>query len=253
MIFQRLWEELGVKKVLEHVLRKRLFWFEVERAIFLTVMHQLLTSGSDRFCDKWRRDYAITGTEGLSLHHLYRAMAFLGEEVGDQVDATPFASRCTKDVIEEAMFPNNRHLFSSLDLVFFDTTSIYFEGAGGETLGEQGFSKDDRPELNQMVVGVVLDDNGMPLCCEIWSGNTTDVRTLVPVVEHIRKRFSVFRFCVVADRGMISEDTLKALEDPENKIPYILGTRMRKVKEISPKRWHSSTRSCGRWSMLSGI
>ncbi len=233
LIFQRLWEELGVKKVLEYVLRKRLFWFDVERAIFLTVMHRLLTSGSDRYCDKWRRDYAITGTEGLCLHHLYRAMAFLGEEVEDQVDATAFAPRCTKDVIEEAMFLNNRHLFSSLDLVFFDTTSIYFEGAGGESLGQHGFSKDHRPDLNQMIVGVVLDDNGMPLCCEMWPGNTTDVKTLLPVVERIRKRFSVYRFCVVADRGMVSKDTLEVLEDPENKIPYILGTRMRKVKEIS--------------------
>jgi hypothetical protein len=232
LIFQRLWEELGIKKVLEHVLRKRLFWFDVERAIFLTVMHRLLTSGSDRFCDKWRRDYGQAGTEGLSLHHLYRAMAFLGEEVEDQAQATPFAPRCTKNVIEEAMFLNNRHLFSGLDLVFFDTTSIYFEGAGGESLGQHGFGKDHRPDLNQMVVGVVLDDNGMPLCCEMWPGNTTDVKTLLPVAERIRKRFSVCRFCVVADRGMISKETLKALEDPENKIPYILGTRMRKVKEI---------------------
>jgi len=96
LIFQRLWEELGIKKVLGHVLRKRLFWFDVERAIFLTVMHRLLTSGSDRFCDKWRRNYGIAGTEGLSLHQLYRAMAFLGEDVVDQTDATPFSPRCLR-------------------------------------------------------------------------------------------------------------------------------------------------------------
>jgi len=160
-------------------------------------------------------------------------MAFLGEETQDQAHAGPFSPRCTKDVIEEAMFLHNRHLFSSLDLVFFDTTSIYFEGAGGRTIGRRGFSKDHRPDLKQMVVGVVLDERGMPLCCEMWPGNTTDVKALLPVVERIRRRFQAARFCVVADRGMISQETLNVLEAPDNKIPYILGTRMRKVKEVS--------------------
>jgi transposase len=233
MIFERLWRDLGIGKVLNHVLSKRFFLFDVERAIFLTVMHRLLTSGSDRFCERWRRDYAVAGTEGLSLHHLYRAMAFLGEEAENQTHAGPFSPRCTKDVIEEALFLHNRHLLSSLDLVFFDTTSIYFEGNGGNTLGKRGFSKDHRPDLKQMVVGVVLDDQGMPLCCEMWPGYTTDVKALLPVVERIRQRFHVARFCVVADRGMISQETLNALEAPKNKTPYILGTRMRKVKEVN--------------------
>jgi transposase len=233
MIFERLWRDLGIGKVLNHVLSKRSFLFDVERAIFLTVMHRLLTSGSDRFCERWRRDYAVAGTEGLSLHHLYRAMAFLGKETEDQTHAGPFSPRCNKDVIEEALFLHNRDLFSSLDLVFFDTTSIYFEGNGGDTLGKRGFSKDHRPDLKQMVVGVVLDDQGMPLCCEMWPGNTTDVKALLPVVERIRRRFHVARFCVVADRGMISRETLKALEAPGSKTPYILGTRMRKVKEVN--------------------
>ena len=189
LIFERLWKELGIPKVLDQVLRGRLFWFDLERAVFLTVLHRLMVSGSDRFCDKWRRDYRIDGVEDLSLHHLYRAMSFLGEEIEDQNGATPFSLRCTKDRVEEALFLHNRHLFSGLNVVFFDTTSIYFEGEGGDTLGEKGFSKDKRPDLNQMIVGVVLDDNGMPLCCEMWPGNTTDVKTLLPVIERIRSRF----------------------------------------------------------------
>jgi transposase len=83
-----------------------------------------------------------------------------------------------------------------------------------------------------MVVGVVIDDKGRPICCEMWPGNTADVKTLVPVVDRIRKRFHIGRFCIVADRGMISEDTLKELEAPDRDIPYILGTRMRKVKAV---------------------
>src|SRR5271166_1850143 len=107
---------------------------------------------------------AIGGVEGLDLHHLYRAMAWLGEELAeDQQDgATSFAPRCLKDVVEEELFARRRDLFSTLDLVFMDTTSLYFEGAGGQTLGRRGFSKDHRPDLNQMILAVLLDGDGRP-------------------------------------------------------------------------------------------
>ena len=230
LIFERLWEELGIKKVIKGLLSHRKFEFDVERAIFLTVLHRLFVSGSDRSCEKWNRDYKIDGVEALSLHHLYRAMTFLGEWTEDLTDATPFSPRCTKDLIEEGIFLEHSDLFTGLDLVFFDTTSIYFEGSGGESMGQKGHSKDHRPDLNQMVVGAVIDNNGKPVCCEMWPGNTTDVKALIPVIDRVRSRFYVGRFCIVADRGMISADNVKELE--QRKIPYIFGARMRKVKEI---------------------
>jgi len=230
IICERLWKELEIGKIIRRLLAERKFGFDVERAIFLTVLHRLFVSGSDRSCDRWHRDYVIDGVDALSLHHLYRAMAFLGEEIEDQKDCTPFAPRCTKDVIEEDLFLARRDLFSGLDCVFFDTTSIYFEGEGGETIGALGHTKDHRPDLNQMVVGVILDDHGQPVCCEMWPGNTTDVTTLVPVIKRLRSRFAIGRICVVSDRGMISAETMAYLES--EKIPYILGARMRKSKEV---------------------
>jgi transposase len=157
-------------------------------------------------------------------------MAFLGEALRDQAGATPFASRCNKDLIEEMIFHEQRELLSELKLVFFDTTSIYFEGRGGDIIGQKGFSKDHRPDLNQMVVGAIIDDQGKPICCEIWPGNTTDVKTLIPVIDRICKRFGIHNVCIVADRGMISAKTIEELEG--NDITYILGTRMRRVNEI---------------------
>ncbi len=230
IIFGRLWKELGLGKIISNLLKERKFEFNVERAIFLTVLHRLFISGSDRYCDKWRRDQRIGGVEALSLHHLYRAMAFLGEQLKDQKDTTPFTPRCIKDVIEEDLFHTNSDMFSGADLFFFDTTSIYFEGEGGETLGKKGHSKDHRPDLNQMVVGTLINDEGRPVCCEIWPGNTADVKTLLPVAERLKRRFPVDLFCLVADRGMISEETIKGLD--ERDIPYILGSRMRKSTEI---------------------
>jgi transposase len=81
-----------------------------------------------------------------------------------------------------------------------------------------------------MVVGVVLDQEGWPICCELWPGNTTDVGTLLPVVERLRQRFGIERVCIVADRGMIQAATVSALE--EKGWPYILGARMRSHREV---------------------
>lgn len=231
LIFERLWEQSGIKQAILKQLKGRRFEFDVERAVFLTVLHRLMVSGSDRFCDRWRRDYQINGINEISLHHMYRAMGFLGKPLGEE-SALGLSPRCTKDLIEEHIFNQKRELFSSLDMVFFDTTSLYFEGQGGQSLGQRGFSKDQRPDLNQVVVGAGIDDRGRPICCELWPGNTTDVKTLIPVVDRIRQRFAVGWFCVVADRGMVSTETIERLEDPQTKISYILGSRMRKVKEI---------------------
>ena len=184
LIFERLWRETGLQGVIRSLVADRKFDFPVERAVFVTTLNRLFTSGSDRFCAKWMADYGVKGTEELELHHLYRAMAWLGEEISDQESRT-FAPRCTKDLIEEELFFGSRNLFSSLDLVFFDTTSIYFEGEGGQTIGELGHTKDHRPDLKQMVVGAIIDGAGRPICCELWPGNTADVKSLIPVVDRL--------------------------------------------------------------------
>jgi hypothetical protein len=234
LIFQRLWQQTGCHRVIERLLDGRHFEFNVERAIFLTVLHRLFNSGSDRAADKWRADYQIEGCEALQLHHLYRAMAWLGEELPEdqQAGKTPFAPRCTKDRIEEELFAHRRDLFSGLQLVFFDTTSVYFEGNGGQDIGQRGYSKDHRPDLYQMIVGAVLDGQGRPICCELWPGNTADVTTLIPVVDRLRTRFGVSKVCIVADRGMISRETVEALEQDERGWSYILGARMRSQHEV---------------------
>ena len=234
LVFQRLWEQTGCRHVIRQLLTGRRHEFAVARAIFLTVLHRLFDPGSDRAADKWKKDYQIEGCESLQLHHLYRAMAWLGEELPrtQQADKTPFAPRCTKDLIEERLFAHRRDLFTELQLVFFDTTSIYFEGQGGETIGQRGHSKDHRPDLKPMIVGVVLDGQGRPICCELWPGNTADVTTLIPVVDRLRKRFAVGKVCIVADRGMISKETIEELEKPQRSWQYILGARMRAQSEV---------------------
>jgi hypothetical protein len=229
LLFGRLWERLGIGAVLEDQLTGRQFGFAVERAVFVATLHRLFVSGSDRGCIDWMQSYAIEGAEGLALHQFYRAMAWLGEEIEEKAEGA-LVPRCVKDVIEEKLFDRRRDLFTDLSLVFMDTTSLSFYGAGGETLGKRGHSKDFRPDLAQMILALVVDAEGRPICTEMVPGNTADVTVLLPVVERLRTRFGITRACVVADRGMISADTIAALEKQD--MEYILGARERTSSAI---------------------
>ena len=259
LVFDRLWRRCGGRSVVRAALAGRRFRFDVERAVFLTVLHRLFEPGSDRQADRWAAGLHVLGAEQLQLHHLYRAMAWLGEPLPKQAkqakqaeqqpgdcQPAPEASaaqppdeeqpaeqrgeekrgvkavpRCVKDELEEALFARRRNLFTGLDLVFFDTTSHYFHGAGGKVLGQRGKSKDHRPQCRQVVVGLALDSEGRPLCTEIWPGNTADVTTLLPVADRLQERFGVPSACLVADRGMVSRATREELE--ERGWGYLLG------------------------------
>ena len=230
LLFERLWRDSYCRSVIEDLLADRKFEFPVERAVFLTVLHRIMDPGSDRAAEKWRSAYSIGGMETIDLHHLYRAMSWLGEELADQ-QGRGLAPRTNKDLVEERLFAKRRDLFNDVGLAIFDTTSLYFEGEGGTTLGENGHSKDSRPDLHQMVLGVVIDENGRPICSEMWPGNTADVTTLISVVTRLRERFLLNRVCIIADRGMVSAKTIATLE--ANKIEYILGVREKRNVEVA--------------------
>ena len=149
-------------------------------------------------------------------------MAWLGE-----VDA---AGRSTAEAVEEALYRHRQPLFGAVSIAFLDTTTLWFEGAGGESLGQYGHSKDYRGHLKQVVLGIVLDDADRPIASFLMPGNTADVTLLLPVVKRLRERFGIREACIVADRGIISADTIAALE--AEKIEYILGVRERTSREV---------------------
>jgi Transposase DDE domain len=226
LVFGHLWRETGCQAVLRRHLAGRRFGFDVERAIYLTVVHRLMVSGSDRHASTWQQTLDIPGAKDLMLNHAYKAMAWFGE--GIDGDDSGQARHCT-DAIEEALYEHRKSLFGAISVAFFDTTSLYFEGDGG-TLSHTGHTKDFRPQLDQVVLGIVLDEQDRPIASFLWPGNTADVTTLLPLVERLCSRFGVERACIVADRGMISAATIAALE--ARKIDYILGARERSSKEV---------------------
>jgi hypothetical protein len=222
LVFGRLWAETGCRDVLASLLAGRRFGCDIERAVYLTVLHRLMVSGSDRHASTWRESVHVPGAERLDLDHAYTAMAWLGE-VDD-------AGRSTAEAFEEALYRHRQPLFAAVSVAFFDTTTLWFEGAGGESLGQRGYSKDYRGHLRQIVLGIVLDDADRPIASFLLPGNTADVTMLLPVVGRLRARFGIDRACIVADRGMISAETIAALE--AEGVEYILGVRERSSREV---------------------
>jgi transposase len=119
--------------------------------------------------------------DDIRLDHSYLAMAWLGEEIGQ--------GRFTTDAIEEELYRYRQDLFGEVSIAFFDTTSLYFEGAGGQELGRLGKTKDYRPHLKQVVLGIVLNGAERPFASFLWPGNTADVTRLTPVVERFTQAF----------------------------------------------------------------
>ena len=224
LLFGRLWRDTGIQAVLDELLADRAFEFPVERAVFTATLHRPMVAGSDRACEQWMTDYAIPDAADLALHHFYRAMAprrspdlrRAADGSAGLLPADGWGRSCRRRTrrgrpasrrvasrisIEERRFARRRDLFSALSTVFMDTTTLSFVGADGASLGRRGHSKDHRPELVQMVLGVVIAAEGRPVGTEMWPGNTADVRALRPIVDRLRACFAIGRVCVVADRG----------------------------------------------------
>ncbi|MDI6773620.1 MAG: IS1634 family transposase [bacterium] len=216
LVFERLWEELGLKELLAAAARRRRFGFDFERVVFAQVLQRFLEPGSDLRGSKWVGTVQAEDFERLRLSHFYRSLGPLWER---------------KQRIEEALYQRGLDLFNQeLDLVFFDTTSTYFEGTTLRGWAKLGKSKDHRPDHGQLVIGVVLRRDGFPVCCEVWPGNTADMTTVLPILARLKERFRIRRVIFVCDRGMVSKANLQALTAAGYQ--YIVGVKMRGLVEV---------------------
>jgi transposase len=135
-----------------------------------------------------------------------------------------------KEKIEVALFHRLRDLFSlKPDLVLFDITSTYFEGAGPEDFAKHGYSRDGKAQNVQVVVGMVMVA-GWPIAHHVWPGNRLDVTTVREVLDDLRSRFDFQRVVFVGDRGMVSDENLAALEHDGH--GYLVGLKRRRNAEL---------------------
>jgi transposase len=215
LVLWRLWEKLGLHQLLQEFYQKSPVEFPVEEAIFGMVLNRLVDPDSKLGTYDWLREKVFRPEfEGLELHHLYRALDFLEEHI---------------KTVEEALFLKERELFNlDVDLVFFDTTSTYFEGQGSPGLAERGYSRDKRSDLKQVIIGLVMTREGIPVAHHVFPGNTADITVFRYAVADLRRRFTLRQVVIVADRGVVSEPLLEALD--KEGMGYIAGIPLKKWK-----------------------
>ena len=220
-LLRALWEKLGLHQVLVQSLKEREYQSPVEWAIFAMVANRALAPDSKRGAEEWvREDVALGNPEVISLQHLYRAMDFLLEE--------------GQEVQKEVFFATADLLHLEVDLLFFDTTSTYVERDEEDEKGlrRYGHSKDQRPDLPQVVIGLAVTKEGIPVRCWVLPGNIQDMTT----VERVKKDLAGWKLsrCIwVMDRGMNSEENRTILQQAGGH--YILGEKLRDDQKVHQK------------------
>jgi Transposase DDE domain len=216
-LLEGLWRRLGVADALRQVLGGRRFTTAVERVLFALVANRAVDPMSKLSAAEWAScDVAIPGLVGMDDDQAYRAMDLLA-------DADAEAR------VQEAVFFAAANLFNlEVDLLFFDTTSTFFQREG-EDEGADGFrrfghSKDHRPDLPQVVIGLAVTREGIPVRCWCWPGNTNDMTVLKQVKDDLRG-WRLGRVITVVDRGFASDDNLAYLTRAGGH--WIAGERLR--------------------------
>ncbi len=220
-LLDALWRRLGIGEALGGVLGARRFGTDIERVLFAMVCNRALDPCSKRACSEWaQHDVAITGLDAIDEDHCYRAMDLL-------VDAD------TEGKVQEAVFFACADLLNlEVDLLFFDTTSTYFERDEPDPAGEHGepafraygHSKDHRPDLPQVIIGLAVTREGIPVRVWVWPGNTNDMSVLQEVKDDMRG-WRLGRVVTVVDRGFSSDENLRYLTRAGGH--WIAGERMR--------------------------
>jgi hypothetical protein len=216
-----LWRRLELPKFFAKHLRSRKYEAPVERAIFAMVVHRMVDPSSKRACSDWlEHDAWWPQSRSVTLQHLYRAMDFLDE---------------CHEPLEAALYLHRRSLFDKVQLVYYDTTSTYFEcdepGDEPEMYGlrQKGYSRDLRPDRRQIVIGLAVDQNGLPIASDVHSGETNDSVTVVPMLTRLRS-LGLSRVVWVADRGMASDLNLSSVRAAG--LHYVVGIRLRAVEDL---------------------
>lgn len=156
------------------------------------------------------------GFHGIDLQHIYRTMDAI-ENLGSEIQTAAFNTVCALSG-------------GVVDCFFFDVTTLYFESVFQDDVRDFGFSKDQKHHSVQIILALVVDSQGMPIAYEVFKGNLAETKTLIPVLESLRNRFSINNVTIVCDRGLASKPNVEALQEAQ--FHFVIAT---KLKSISKK------------------
>jgi hypothetical protein len=230
----RLWDGLGMDAILDALLAKRKLDPRARECIKVMVLTRLVWPRSKRWVWEMAAEQAhIPGVDAqsLPLHLYYRSLTFLSE---------------VQTQVEQSIHHNMTHLFNrDVSLVFYDLTSVYFEGTQCKK-AKHGYSREHRPDLLQIEIGLMVDAEGMPIGHEVFDGNIKDVSTVLGALERLKKTFAVKRCVFVGDDGMASRENLAAIDAAGYE--YVTSLSLGKSKIGQELLWEH--RTPWRWKQL---
>lgn len=216
-----IWKELKISQTLRKAARSSQIEFDLVAHIQTMVLNRLDDPKSKLGLLTWLEDVYLPtiNIESITYTHLLRAMDFLIEH---------------KKEIEQEIATRFLTIFDSdLTLCFYDITSSYFESDSEieDDIRKRGYSRDHRSDRRQVVIGVVMNNDGIPLAHYTFDGNTSDRSTVIEVVADIQNRFRVKNVVLVADKGMTSQTNYGWLQ--ESGVAFILGESKRIRRDVS--------------------
>lgn len=131
------------------------------------------------------------------------------------------------DIVHIAIKYAEDNLSSDFSLIFYDITTLYFETNKNDDLRKCGFSKDNKINQPQILIGLVVDRVGFPIYYDIFKGNTFEGKTIIPVILAVKEKHQIDRFTVIADAAMLGAENLLELE--KHGIDYIVGDRVKNL------------------------
>jgi transposase len=217
LVLERLFRDSGIDSVLSSVAAAHpKLGFDLRSLVFTMVASRFVEPGSKLKIYEWWQQKFFPGLvqEKIELHQLYRALDVLCEH---------------KEEIEKKLFYHDRDLLNlNVDVVLYDLTTLRFESTRTD-LGELrqfGYSKERRSDLTQVVLGLLVTPEGVPIGFEVYPGNTFEGKTISSIVDKLRKKYKVRRFIFVADRGLFSQRNLTELRGKNRQGDFIVGMKL---------------------------
>ena len=214
VVYRKLWDQFGLGRYLKKLVSDRKISYDYAQTVFAMVVNHVLNPSSKRALEE-NKDWYSGLNEDLQLPHLYRSLDLLAEH---------------KDQLESLLYQKHRTLFDmSVDVVFFDVTTFYFESQQADTLRDFGYGKDGKINEVQVVMALLIDKDGRPISFELFPGNTFEGHTLLSTLDRIKSRFQIDQVIIVADKGLNSKLNLKAIKD--RGYDYMVSCRIKNLPE----------------------
>jgi len=215
---EKAFSDLGLDRKLSEVASRRKIQFDFVKAVKLMVINRVLAPCSKLSITRWKEElYNAEEYEGIQAQHLYRSLDLLSRE------AEELKRQTYRGVRVLSLFK------PEVRVVYYDLTTLYFESEIADELKDFGYSKDHRPDKVQVVLGVVLDEEGLPVTYEVYPGNTFEGATVVEMVRKLKAEYEVKEVIFVGDRGLVSKKALQELEGLG--CGYVLAARVKRLPE----------------------